>query len=148
MEIVPAQAEDLPALLAELSACGLPTAGIAAHLSTTLLARDGKRLVGSAALELYGTDALLRSVAVTPSLRGQGLGERLTLAALDLAHRKRVQQVYLLTETAQDYFPRFGFRSIERSAVSPTVHQSVEWTSACPVSAQAMVFELGTRTLT
>jgi amino-acid N-acetyltransferase len=83
-----------------------------------------------------------RSVAVAAPLRGKGLGERLTHAALDLARLHGIQQVYLLTETAQHFFPRFGFRPISRTDVSPALHQSIEWTSACPVTAQAMMARL------
>jgi len=42
-------------------------------------------VIGSAALECYGTVALLRSIAVVVAQRGQGLGERLTRSALGLA---------------------------------------------------------------
>ncbi len=76
-------------------------------------------------------------------LRGQGLGKRLTQAALALARQHAVLQVYLLTETAQQFFPRFGFRPIARTEVSPALHQSIELTTACPVTAQAMSLFLG-----
>lgn len=59
MKIVPAKSGDLPALFALLEDSDLPTMGLTAHLVTTLVAHDGERLVGSAALELYGTDARL-----------------------------------------------------------------------------------------
>jgi amino-acid N-acetyltransferase len=98
--------------------------------------------VGSAALELYGNAALLRSVAVDQNLRGQGLGQQLTRAALDLAGQHGVETVYLLTETATDFFPRFGFQPIARSAVAPAVQQSVEFTSACPASAAVLALDL------
>lgn len=142
VKIDSAQTGDLPGLFALLEDSDLPTAGLAAHLATTLVARDGERVVGSAALELYGTEALLRSVAVAVPLRGQGIGERLTHAALELACRHGVQQVSLLTETAQQFFPRFGFCPIARTEVSPALHESIEWTSACPVTAQAMSLRL------
>ena len=75
------------------------------------------RVVGSAALEFYGKAALLRSVAVVAELRGAGLGHRLTGAALDLARQRGVTAVYLLTETAADFFPRFGFRPTQRAQI-------------------------------
>jgi amino-acid N-acetyltransferase len=143
VKIDSAQTGDLPALFALLEDSGLPTAGLAAHLATTLVAHDGERLVGSAALELYGSEALLRSVAVAAPLRGQGLGEQLTHSALELARLHCVQQVSLLTETAQQFFARFGFHPIARTEVSSALHQSIEWTSACPVTAQAMTLRLG-----
>jgi len=137
-----AQSGDLPAILTLLERSGLPQDGLSDHVATTLIAREEQTIVGSAALEVYDTAALLRSVAVEQRLRGQGLGQRLTIAALDLAREKGIISIYLLTETASDFFPRFSFRPIPRSEVVQAVHNSLEWTIACPVSAQAMVNEL------
>jgi len=137
-----AEAKDLPAVLALLERSGLPQDGLAGHFATALVAQQGGSAVGSAALELYGSAALLRSVAVDASLRGRGLGRRLTQAALDLARRRGVSEVYLLTETASEFFPRFGFHSIDRAQVPDAVKQSVEFTSACPDSALVMKLTL------
>jgi hypothetical protein len=42
-----AKQEELPNILALLDECGLPSEGLAAHLSTTLVARNGKEIVGA-----------------------------------------------------------------------------------------------------
>ncbi len=136
--IAPANATDLPAIHALLRTSALPLDGVDAHLATTLAAREGERVVGCAAIEPYDGAALLRSVAVAPDHRGTGLGSRLTRAALDLARARGARTVYLLTTTAEDYFPRFGFRPVQRAAVDPAVRGSVEFTTACPESARAM----------
>jgi len=140
--IEPASQANLPAILSLLTESGLPQEGVSKHLSTALLARAGRQVVGCAALELYGSVALLRSVAVDWSYRGQGLGQRLTEAALRLAQENGVTRVYLLTETASQFFPKFGFRPIDRSHVPPAVRGSIEFTSVCPVSALAMELDL------
>jgi amino-acid N-acetyltransferase len=132
---------DLFALLNLLARNGLPTEGLAEHISTTLVAREAEQVVGSAALEVYGDDALLRSVAVEQRLRGRGLGQRLTQSALDYARTLGITGLYLLTESAGDFFPRFGFRPITRDEVPPDVRQSVEFTSACPDTALVMARE-------
>src|SRR5437660_9712822 len=137
-----AQETDLPIIFALLEKSGLPQDGLSDHMATTLVAREDHAIVGSAALELYGTVALLRSVAVADQLRGQGLGQQLTKEALKLAQQHGVTLVYLLTETASGFFPRFGFRPIPRSEVAPAIHASTEWTTACPDTAQAMVANL------
>lgn len=142
-----ATAADLPALLALLARNGLPAAGLADHLATALVARAGGAVIGSAALEIYGEAALLRSVAVDAAWRGRGLGQALTGAALDLARRRGVVAVYLLTETAAGFFPRFGFQPLPRAAVAPAVQQSVEFTTVCPDSAQAMALNLAGATV-
>ena len=133
---------DFHNVLALLAQSGLPQDGLADHKMTTLAAYEGECVVGSAALELYGEAALLRSVAVAASQRGQGLGQRLTEAALDLARQCGVSAVYLLTETAADFFPRFGFQPITRDAVPSSVQQSIEFTEACPLSATVLALRL------
>lgn len=141
-QIEPALAGDLSAILALLQANSLPGDGLSEHLGSTLVARRGSELVGSAALELYPPAALLRSVAVAPALHGQGLGGELIWAALELAREKDISQVYLLTITAPAYFPRFGFQSVARDAVPAGVQCSVEFALDCCQSGQAMRLEL------
>ena len=137
-----ANVDDLSAILELLARSDLPQEGLSDHLATTLVARADQTVIGSAALELYSTAALLRSVAVDQAFRGQGLGRRLTQAALALAQRQGITHVYLLTETAAEFFPRFGFRPIARAQVPPAVQRSVEFTSVCPVSALVMELHL------
>lgn len=85
-----------------------------------------------------GGDALLRSVVVNPDIRGTGLGEQLTRQVLDEARTHGVRAVYLLTTTAESYFPRFGFERIEWERVPARVRESREFRGACPASAIAM----------
>ncbi len=133
---------DLPAVFDLLERTKLPSAGLRDHVGSTLVAREGGRIVGTAALELYGQAALLRSVAVAAERRGQGLGEALTRAALELARQRGVGTVYLLTDTAAAFFPRFGFRPIPRPEVNAAVLGSAEFTTACPATALVMVLEV------
>jgi amino-acid N-acetyltransferase len=140
--IEPPSKADLASILALVETCRLPIGGLEEHLGTALVARAQGRIVGSAGLEMYGECALLRSVAVAPQLRGRGLGQGLVRAALDLARGRGVRSVYLLTETAAEFFPRLGFQVVDRGSVPAAVQTSVEFTSACPVSALAMVATL------
>lgn len=140
--IVPAAATDLPEILSLLERAGLPQAGVPEHLTDFVVAHEGGRVVGCAALERYGSSGLLRSVAVDVTLRGLGLGQQLTQAQLGRAREAKLARVYLLTETAKDFFPRFGFRAVQRNAVAAAVRASIEFTKACPDSAVAMALEL------
>src|SRR3989442_1051920 len=82
---------------------------------------------------------MLRPGAAAPGRAGPGPGQELPRHALALARRRNIRTVYLLTETAGGFFPRFGFRAIPRDTVDPAVQRSVEFTSACPTSALVMV---------
>jgi amino-acid N-acetyltransferase len=141
--ITAARPDDRAAVEQLLARLDLPIEGAAAALDTAVVARTDERGVeGCAALELYGRDALLRSVAVAPERRSSGLGRALVAAALDLARARGVASVYLLTTTAAGYFSRFGFEPIERSTVPQSVQASQEFSTLCPSSAIAMKMEL------
>jgi amino-acid N-acetyltransferase len=133
-----AEVEDFDSVCGLLQQHHLPLDGLREHLTTTVVARDAGEIVGSAALEVYADGALLRSVAVAPGRVHRGLGRELTEAALRLAHDLHVPAVFLLTTTAEQYFPRFGFARINRAEVPKTVQASIEFTSACPSSATVM----------
>jgi len=134
----PAEPQDLNDVLTLLARHRLPEDGLREHLATTIVARRDGQIVGSAAVEMYSDGALLRSVAVIPELQGQGLGRKLAEAAVQLARDRRAPAVYLLTTTAEHYFPKLGFERVERAAVPPAVQTSVEFTAACPSTAIAM----------
>jgi amino-acid N-acetyltransferase len=142
VKIVPATPNDLALVLDLLERSQLPRAEIENHLSTMLVARDASTLVGCAAVEVYGAAGLLRSVAVDAARQGEGLGRRLTAAALDLARARGVKSVYLLTTSAGAFFPRFGFARIDRKEMDPALERSAELRGACPASALAMRADL------
>lgn len=137
-QIEAARPTDAADVLGLLSQHKLPLDGLTEHLGTTLVARRAGRIVGSAALELYEDGALLRSVAVAVDQQGCGLGHELTNAAIRLARDLHAPAIYLLTTTAEGFFPKFGFERIARDEVPMSVQASVEFTSACPSSATVM----------
>lgn len=143
MTIEPASERDLPEIRALLARLQLPLAGVDEHLRTMLVAREDEEIVGTAALELYADGALLRSVAVEPMRQGKLLGHQLTDAALRLASTHGANTVFLLTTTAERFFPKFGFEQITRDQVPQSVRGSVEFQSACPASAIVMRKQLG-----
>ena len=134
-----ASEEDWAVILDLLRQNRLPVDGLAAHLATTVIAREDGRIVGSAAIELYGEHALLRSVAVNLALQRRGRGRALTEAARAMARERHVRAVYLLTTTAEQFFPKFGFTIVPREIVPETIQTSVEFTSACPSTATVMM---------
>jgi amino-acid N-acetyltransferase len=143
MVIEPATRADLPAAHTLLQCHLLPIDGVDDHVKTMVVAREGSQLVGLAALEVYADSALLRSVAVDSAVQGNGVGHRLTEAALQMAHAHSVNTVFLLTTTAERFFSRFGFEVITRTDVPASVQQSIEFRSACPASAVVMRKQIG-----
>lgn len=138
-----ASPQDAKAVAHLLAQQALPQAGVAEWLDHFWVAEHGDAVVGVAGVELYGPAALLRSVAVDPAWRGTGLGRLLTEHALQEAEAAGARDIYLLTTTAERYFPRIGFACISREVVPQAVTASVEFREACPASAVVMHRALG-----
>lgn len=137
-----ATSTDLPEVLALLRREDLPSAGVDVSHGEYLVARVDGATVGCIGLERYGDVGLLRSLAVAETERGRGTGRRLVEELLDAARRNGVHAVYLLTTTAEDYFPKFGFQVVDRSTVDARLHESEEFRGACPDTAVCMRREL------
>ena len=133
-----ARNDDLPGIEHLLKTSGLPTAGVAAALGGFIVAESAGAIVGTAALEVCQNDALLRSVAVAPEWRSRGLGRALVTRVIADAEGQGLRALYLLTTTAEHYFPSFGFQPVTRAAVPADVQDTVEFREACPASAVVM----------
>jgi amino-acid N-acetyltransferase len=136
---------DLPAIARLLAEANLPIDGVAVALPTFVVAEHGREVVGAAGLELCGNDALLRSVVVAPAWQSRGLGRALVSRAIAEAEARRLHALYLLTTTAEQYFPAFGFERTTRDAVPADVRATAEFQTACPASATVMRRSCATR---
>jgi amino-acid N-acetyltransferase len=130
---------DLPAVERLLTEANLPLAGVAHAIPTFVVAEDHGTLVGVAGLELCHDHGLLRSVAVVPAWQHHGLAQTLVTRVINDAQARGLHAIYLLTTTAAQYFPKFGFRETTRETVPPDVAATDEFTRACPASAIVMV---------
>lgn len=136
--ITAANESDIDAIKALLVVNSLPTAGIDEHWRTFVIARDGGRIVGCGGAEAYQFAALIRSIAVEPAYRSKGLGRRIVRQLLDRLASRGLREFYLLTTTAEDYFRKRGFKTIDRDEVHPQLLNSREFQDACPSTATCM----------
>ncbi len=138
---------DLAAVERLLTASSLPLDGVREALPAFVVAEaataSGDDIVGVAGLEVRGADALLRSVAVHPDWRSHGLGRALVTRVISDAEARGLRALYLLTTTAEQYFPSFGFHTVARDAVPDEVRETAEFRSVCPASATVMCRECG-----
>lgn len=134
----PAAPADLPAIEQLLTDSSLPLAGVKDCLANFVVADADGQIVGVAGLEICCDDALLRSVAVNPEWRSKGVGRAVVTRAIAEAESRGLRALYLLTTTAEHYFPSFGFRKIDRAEVPDDVRATEEFTTACPASATVM----------
>jgi amino-acid N-acetyltransferase len=133
------QDADLTAVLALLQAAGLPTADLTSVTCLHLWVLEAEdSLVGVVGMERFGARALLRSLAVAPSYRQRGMGHQLVARLESEARADDVEQLVLLTETAERFFRAIGYEVIDRRRVPEEIRQSAEFRSLCPASAVCM----------
>lgn len=131
---------DLARLEAALDAAGLPHDDV----------REAGRLFyctespepSFVGLEVFGGDALLRSLVVPRDRRGKGLGRRTVEALLVEARKSGIERLWLLTTTAEDFFAAIGFAPVARQAAPPAIRATREFRDLCPASATFMKLDL------
>ncbi len=133
---------DLPVLEALLREHDLPADDCGEQLDHFHAIYAGDRLAAAGALEPGGDAVLLRSIVVAPDWRGRGLGRRMTEFLLAKAKADGFRAVYLLTETAADYFTRFGFVPTSRAGVPAAIAATRQFASLCPDSASCLLLRL------
>jgi amino-acid N-acetyltransferase len=121
----------------------LPAEDFARHLQHFLMARQDGTLVGVIGLEPYGKFGLLRSLVVPSAYRGQGLGQKLCERVFSYARELGIKELYLLTTTAEKFFPKLGFDPIARDNVPVSIQATEEFSSICPSTAVCMIKKLG-----
>lgn len=140
-----ARPDDFPAIRALLVAQGLPADDVTAGDAQRFYVAAGSddTLLGCAAIEPYGADALLRSVAVATNAQRRGLGAALVERAQQEAARGGVHRLFLLTIDASGYFAGMGYREVPRSDASAPMQSSSQFASLCPASAVCLMKALG-----
>ena len=132
--------DDLPALRALLTANGLPIDDLSDPQADVQLfvARDAQGLAGVVGLQLAGDHGLLRSLAVAPERRGQGLGRQLVAEAECAALKAKVRELVLLTETAAPFFERLGYHAVDRAGMPAPLQATRSFASLCPENARCL----------
>ena len=133
----------LSTAVALLQSQGLPDSDITdEHLEHFFFIGSNGSPSGLVGLEVYGTDALLRSLVVGENARSKGFGSALIEHAEQYAASMSVRSIYLLTTTAEAFFKRLGYERIERSQAPPTIERTREFASLCPASSAFMTKRL------
>lgn len=138
LQIEHAQPEDRQAVIGLLQRADLLTDDLPAELTGFLVAREQGTLSGVAGLERFGSVALLRSVAVDPQFQRKQIGAQLVSRLVEDAKTGGLEEIYLITTTAERYFERHGFRPVLRPDVPTKIQQTQQFSELCPSSAIVM----------
>ncbi|OGU61521.1 MAG: hypothetical protein A2V66_00425 [Ignavibacteria bacterium RBG_13_36_8] len=134
----PVKFSDKERIFQLLQSLRLPLEGIEEHLRNFLVMEINQKIFGVVGLEIYENKGLLRSLGVNYEVQGNSYGKLLCKEILEKAKQLNLDEIYLLTETAEDFFSKQGFEKISRKIVSDRVKESVEFKSVCPQSAVCM----------
>lgn len=125
-----------------LKTARLPIEDLPEGLEHFLAVGDTANPDGVVGLQIFGDVALLRSLVVAASARGCGLGKYLVAAAEDRARAHGVRRVFLLTDTAEEFFAALGYDTIERSLAPGAIRRTAQFSDLCPACAAFMVKQL------
>lgn len=120
----------------------LPVDDLPASLAHFFVAENEGVVIGAIGLEDYNRRGLLRSMVVKRNFRNNQVAGRLVQQLEMYAQQTGIHSLYLLTETAQQYFERKGFQYVGREEVPEAIRMSSEFSHVCPVSAAVMKKEL------
>lgn len=133
-----AEAEELPAISILLHANKLPAEDLEPGRQLFWTAKEAGLLAGVIGLEIYGQYGLLRSLATHENYRNRGIAALLIARLFEYAKEKDIKDIYLLTETAEQYFTGKGFSVVSRDLVPGEIKSSKEFNHICPSSALVM----------
>lgn len=126
---------DAPAIAALLVAAELPHGDIDPQARHFLVAREHGVVVGAVGAEVCGDDALLRSLVVASTHRGEGVAAAL-LRRLDVeAAAWGVKRWWLLTTSARAFFEARGFRVTPRAEAPPAIRSTGQFSGGCCATA-------------
>ncbi|MFK8013924.1 MAG: GNAT family N-acetyltransferase [Gammaproteobacteria bacterium] len=131
---------DLPSVAALLAANQLDPSDLAPDDMPHFLGIEvDQRLVATGALTPIAQLGLLRSVVTAQSARGQGHANKIVRALEARAVAQNIHHVYLLTDSARNYFTGMGYQDVAREDAPPPIRATPQFEQLCPASAQVML---------
>lgn len=122
-----------------LASAGLPVSDLTdEHMREFFYAGTSEAPDALVGLELFGTEALLRSLVVSETLRNCGVGRALVAKAEEHARQQGASKIYLLTTTAERFFAANGYLRTPREHAPPSVRATREFSELCPSSSAFM----------
>jgi len=133
------QKRDFEYIVALLNQSNLPTIDLKiSNMQDFYVAIVDGDIVGVGGIDMQDNMAFVRSFAVKSEYQGQGVAHKIYNTIEDEAKRSGISQFYLLSETATQYFEKFGFKIIQRDTAPQWVQQSTQFSGICPQSTALM----------
>ncbi len=136
---------DIQKAIELLQSSDLPSSDIDGKTQKIIVAECKEKLVAVGGIEKLGSLALIRSIAVHPEYRNNGIASEIYHLLEKYARDSSVKELYLITESAKAYFQKLGFLEKDRQAVPHPIKQTSQFTRLCPSSATVMFKTLSTK---
>jgi len=129
----------MSAVQALLQANNLPIADLSAlQAHDFLYCGTADNPTGIIGLQIVDNVGLLRSLVVSQTVRNQGCGTALVMSLETKAKQDGVEDLYLLTETAEPFFVNLNYTTIPRASAPMAIRQTQEFSGLCPDDAILM----------
>lgn len=133
----------LAAVAALLREAQLPSSDLtSAHMEHFFHSGPAAAPTGVIGIEIYGSEALLRSLVVHPAHRSIGAGRALVAHAEQYARERGVRSLFLLTTTAEEFFRRQGYLTAGRDTAPASIRATSEFSELCPSTSAFLVKHL------
>ena len=138
MKLRGALPDDLEKIVDILERSGLPTVDCEEHLSNFFVMEDANRILGVGGFQSFGNIALVRSMAVEKRCRGRGVGGMLYKGIEKKALSLGIKELYLLTDSAVEFFKNIGFTQIVRTKAPTQIMASRQFQALCAKTTAVM----------
>ncbi len=140
--IIPIDLSELPEIKNLLEEVDLPISDLDVAPVHFFGIKNGTNIIAVGALEVYGTNAILRSVAVKSTLQNQGLGKEIVSFLETKAKEMGIRQLFLLTTTADAFFKKLNYLPTDREKCPREIRESEEFANLCPSIASCLSKQL------
>lgn len=125
VELVKAKLDDIPAMQAMVASevkdgiiLERNEDEVSTNIRSYVLAKDNETIIGYAALHIHSSRlAEIRSLIVSEGYRGQNVGKRIVLFALDEAKKLGVGEEVLVLTYLPDFFKKINFIEIAKETI-------------------------------
>jgi N-acetylglutamate synthase-like GNAT family acetyltransferase len=130
-------------LAAALARAGLPADDIQSDGPMFWRFENEDVPVGFGGLQIFGDQALLRSVVTLPPVRKRGIGSAIVTALETEARALHCRVIWAVTETGASFFTQLGYRACERDEAPDVIRTTGEFARPRAGSGTCLTKRLG-----
>lgn len=112
------------------------------NLKHFIIAKSENMIIGVIGIEIYNEIGLLRSFAVSPSFRLNGIGKRLFGNLVIYSYQNKINKLYLFTKNSDVFFRKLGFQTLNRNNLPQSIKRSSQYTTHCVKNVTCMYMQI------